>query len=171
MTITPYGLCVPAYQRGLTVLARLLEKAEDHVARNGLDAGDMLQARLAPDMLNLVGQVQRASDTAKNSIRRLTGREVPAFEDVESTFPQLRERVARTLALFDTVNEADYAGSAERPIEMKFPGITLNLSGLEYLQQFALPNFYFHVTTAYDLLRHKGVSIGKLDYLGFAPQA
>ena len=170
MTITPYSLCVPAYQRGLIVLARLLEKAENHIVTNGLVPDDILQARFAPDMLDLVGQVQRASDTAKNSIRRLTGRDVPAFEDVESSFTELRERVARTLALFDTVSEADYAGSAERPIEMKFPGITLNLSGLEYLQQFALPNFYFHVTTAYDLLRHKGVSIGKLDYLGFARQ-
>lgn len=171
MTITPYSLCVPAYQRGLTVLARLLEKADAHVIANSLNPDEMLQARLAPDMLNLIGQVQRASDTAKNSIRRLTGRDVPAFEDAETSFAQLQERVAKTLALFDAVSEADYAGSAERPIEMKFPGITLNLSGLEYLQQFALPNFYFHVTTAYDLLRHKGVSIGKLDYLGFVQPA
>ena len=169
MSLSLYDASVPVFRRGLTILPVLLDKAEAHAAETGVTLASYVEARLAPDMLTLAGQVQRASDTAKFGASRLTGRDAPSFADEETTFDQLRERCARTIAFLDTVAPADFEGSAARSIS--FGGTPKwTLPGDRYLVQFALPNFFFHVTTAYGILRHSGVPVGKRDYLGaFGP--
>lgn len=157
---------VPVFVRALTALAALLEKGEAHAKAQGQDPDALVAARLAPDMLPLAGQVQRASDAAKGAVSRLTGVAAPAMPDEETTFAQLQKRVADTLAYIQGVDPQAFEGSDARTVELKLPAVTLTFTGEDYLFDFALPNFFFHVVTAYDILRHNGVSIGKLDYLG-----
>ncbi|MET0582333.1 MAG: DUF1993 domain-containing protein [Pseudoxanthomonas sp.] len=166
MSLSMYRLSIPAFVRGFGVLSSSLDKAEAHAQAHGLESEILVQARLAPDMLPLAGQVQRASDTSKNAIARLAGIEAPAFPDTESTFAELRQRIANTLEFFAQVQPAQLEGSQERQITLKFGKFQTALSGEEYLLTFALPNFYFHIATAHGILRHQGVQIGKLDYLG-----
>ncbi|MBZ7922733.1 DUF1993 domain-containing protein [Ensifer adhaerens] len=166
MALTMYQLSIPALVRGLGVLTRLLDKAEAHARDNGISPDDLVNARLAPDMLTLAGQVQRVSDTSKGLVGRLTSIEVPRFPDEEKTLDELRQRVANTVAFLETVAPADMEDSAAREVILNFPTLKVTLTGEEYLLKFVLPNFYFHLTTAYDILRHKGVSIGKGDFLG-----
>ena len=125
-----------------------------------------MQARLAPDMLPLAGQVQRASDTSKNAVARLTGIDAPAFPDVETTFAELRQRIGDTLDFFASVDPPRLEDSGAREITLKFGQFQTVLAGEDYLLTFALPNFYFHLATAHGILRHQGVQVGKLDYLG-----
>lgn len=168
MALTMYQLSVPAFIRGLNVLSKLLDKAEAFAGEKGIALEDIFGARLAPDMLTLAGQVQRISDTSKGAISRLTSIEVPRFPDEETNFADLRERIAKTLAFLETVRPADLEDSGSREVTLNFPNLKVSFSGEEYLQKFVLPNFYFHLTTAYDILRHKGVPVGKADFLSFA---
>ncbi|WP_104667567.1 DUF1993 domain-containing protein [Ensifer adhaerens] len=165
MALTMYQLSIPALVRGLGVLTKLLDKAEAFAQEKGISADDLVNARLAPDMLPLAGQVQRVSDTSKGLVGRLTSLEVPRFPDEEKTIDELRQRIAKTIAFLATVGPDDLEDSDSREVVLNFPTLKVTLTGEEYLQKFVLPNFYFHLTTAYDILRHKGVPIGKADYL------
>lgn len=165
MALTMYQLSIPALVRGLGVLTRLLDKAEAFAREKGISADDLVNARLAPDMLTLAGQVQRVSDTSKGLVGRLTSIEVPRFADEEKTLDELRQRVAKTVAFLETVSPDDLEDSDSREVVLNFPTLKVTLTGEEYLQKFVLPNFYFHLTTAYDILRHNGVPIGKADFL------
>lgn len=166
MPLSMHRASVPVFVRALKVLASLLEKGEAHAKAQGLDPNDLVAARLTDDMLPLSGQVQRASDASKGAVSRLTGVEAPPMPDEETTFAQLQKRVADTLAYIQSVDPKAFEGSEDRTVELKLPGGTLTFTGEDYLLTFALPNFFFHVVTAYDVLRHKGVQIGKLDYMG-----
>jgi uncharacterized protein len=166
MPLTIYALSVPAFTRGFSALNGLLDKAETFAADKGMPLAELFDARLAPDMLPLSGQIQRASDTSKNAIGRLTALETPRFPDDEQNFAELRERIAKTVAFIETVKSEDLDGSETREVTLNFPNLKVTFSGADYLLQFVMPNFYFHVTTAYDILRHKGVPIGKADFMG-----
>lgn len=167
MSITLYQASIPVFIRALNVLSTLLNKAAAHVEENQLDPDAILNTRLFEDMFPLTGQIQRASDAAKFGAARLSAIQPPSFADEETTFAQLQERLAKTIAFLETVKPEQIDGSEEREIIIKLRGNDTKLTGQAYLLTFALPNFLFHVTTAYDILRHKGVKIGKMDYLGF----
>jgi hypothetical protein len=166
MPVSMHRASVPVFVRALKVLATLLEKGEAHAKAHGLDPNDLVTARLTDDMLPLSAQIQRASDASKGAVARLTGVDAPAMPDEEASFAQLQKRVADTLAYIQSVDPKAFEGSEERTVELKLPSATLTFTGEDYLLTFALPNFFFHVVTAYDVLRHKGVQIGKLDYMG-----
>jgi hypothetical protein len=161
---------IPAFQIGLDALSAVLDKAAAHAAAKKIEPSVLLQSRLSPDMFALVRQVQIASDQAKNGSSRLAGVEAPRFEDNETTIDQLKERIAKTLAYLKTLDTKQIDGSAGR--EITFPLGPTNkghMNGADYLNHFVLPNFYFHMTAAYAILRHCGVDIGKRDFLGAIP--
>jgi uncharacterized protein len=161
---------VPAITQMLTALSAILDKAAAHAAARGIDPTELIEARLAPDMLPLKRQVTMASDHAKGMVARLSGREIPKFDDTESSFDELKQRLEKTLAFVKSVPAAAIDGSETRDISLPLrSGRALSFTGQSYLIQFALPNFYFHVTTAYDILRHKGLEIGKRDFMGPQP--
>ncbi|MBB4797079.1 hypothetical protein HNP32_000793 [Brevundimonas bullata] len=162
MTFSLYDASVPMIVRGLNVLAGLIDKA----AASGLDEESLMQGRLAPDMLPFVSQVRIATDLAKGAVARLADVEPMVLADDETTLAQLRARIVRTIAYVESVGPAQFAGAETRAVQLKFPGMELNFEGAGYLTSFALPNFYFHVTTVYALLRHAGVALGKRDYMG-----
>ena len=166
MTLSMFDVSVPVLTRGLTILSTLLDKGVRHAAETGKDEAALVAARLAPDMANLAGQVQRASDTAKFAAARLTGTEAPGFPDDETTIEQLQQRCAKTIAYLQGVEPQKFDGSETRTITFGGGANKWTLPGDRYLLAFALPNFFFHVTTAYDILRHEGVPVGKRDYLG-----
>ena len=166
MSITPYELTIPAFQRGFSVLSKLLDKAEAFAEEKKFKPEVLVNARLAPDMLTLAGQIQRLSDTAKATAARLTGTEAPSFPDDETTLADLPARIARTTDYLAAVPQSAFEGAAERTVTVKTRGGEVSSSGKDYLLTFALPNFYFHLTTAYAILRHNGVPVGKLDFLG-----
>lgn len=165
MPISTYQASVPVFVEGLNVLTHLLQKGEAHARETGADPASLVEARLAPDMLTLAGQIQRASDTSKLSLERLTGVPAPKLEDNEKTFAELYVRIDRTLAYLKNFAESQLEGAEARTIELKLRDFTPTFTGASYLFAFALPNFFFHVTTAYDILRHNGVKIGKRDFL------
>lgn len=164
MSIALYDATVPVFTRGFRVLSDLLTKAEAHAT----DASVMLEGRLAPDMLTLTGQIQRASDTAKFAVARLSEAQAPSFEDNEASFIDLRKRLDATVAWIGSVDRDAIEAGAARTITRSFRDTEHTFTGQSYVLTFALPNFFFHVTTAYDILRHHGVPLGKLDYLGVA---
>ena len=166
MALSMYEISVPVILRGLGQLEHILAKGIAHAREDNADPNRYVQARLAPDMLTLAGQVQRASDTAKATIARITGAEAPAMPDDETTIEQLIARSEKTRAFVQGVDRALFDTAAERVVEMKLGGNVMQFSGQQYLLGFGLPNFYFHVTTAYDVLRNQGVPLGKRDYLG-----
>jgi hypothetical protein len=166
MSLSMSKASVPAFVRGLTILSTLLKKGEEHAAQAGTEPEALLGARLAEDMLPLTAQVQRASDASKFTIQRLSGGEAPKFEDTETSFAQLQERIANTIAYLQSVDAAQIDAGSDREVSLKFGSFGANFTGESYLLSFALPNFYFHVVTAYDILRNQGVQIGKRDYLG-----
>jgi len=166
MPISMYQASVPVFQRTLNALSAILDKAVAHALQERIDAATLLTARLAPDMLPFTSQVQIATDHAKGAAARLAGREVPKYPDTEQTFDELKARIAKTLDFIGSVPAAEIDGSEEREIALTIGGNPRTFKGQPYLLHFALPNFYFHVTTAYDLLRHKGVPIGKRDFIG-----
>lgn len=166
MPVSMYKLSVPVFIRGLNVLAGLLDKAESHAASKKIPLEDLFNARLAPDMLALSAQIQRVSDTSKNTIGRLTGIAAPSFPDAEKTFGELRERIAKTIAYLETVKPSDLENSDTREITVTFGKLSFTFAGDDYVLKFALPNFFFHVTTAHGILRNKGVAVGKVDFLG-----
>ncbi|VVE33737.1 DUF1993 domain-containing protein [Pandoraea soli] len=166
MSISLYRATVPVYLRGLTVTADYLQKARAHCEANALDPATILKAKLAPDMLDFVAQVQRVSDTAKFAVARITGVESPKFDDNETTFDQLRDRIANTEAFIAGILEERFDGAESRQITLKFKDHQTTMDAVDYVLKFALPNFYFHVTTTHDILRAQGVAVGKADYLG-----
>ncbi len=166
MPLSMYQACIPVLVRGLGVLSTLLDKGATYAGEHGTNPASLIGARLAPDMLTLSGQVQRASDTAKFAAERLTGAPSPKFPDDEASFEELRARIANTVAYLETVKPEQFEGSETREVTLRAGTATHVFAGDAYLLSFALPNFFFHVTTAYDILRHSGVPIGKRDYLG-----
>lgn len=162
-------LTVPTYLRGLRVLAHYLDKAIAHAQANGLDPATLVEARLAPDMLPLSGQVQRASDTSKNAIARLLGTESPRMQDDEATLEQLKARVQRTIDYIESADRAALDGAEAREVTLTFGPSSHTFDGLGYVLDFALPNFHFHVATAHAILRNQGLAVGKLDFLGATP--
>jgi hypothetical protein len=166
MSLSYYQLSVPVFLRGLDNLSKLLDKAVEHCAANGVAMEELLLARLAPDMFTLTGQIQTASDASKLCTARLAGVSAPSYPDTETTLEQLRERIVNTQAFIRSVTPEQYEANAGKTITLKTPGRDMIFSQQDYLLHFAHPNFYFHLTTAYDVLRHKGVAIGKMDFLG-----
>jgi hypothetical protein len=161
MTFSIYEASVPMFAAGLRNMRNWLDKA----AAEG-DESALIAARLAPDMRPLPAQFQLASDSAKNSIGRLTGTEAPSMEDNEASFAELRDRCDRTIAYIESVDPGLLEGSEDREVTIRFPGgMGYRFSGRDYLTGFALPNFYFHVTTAYAILRAAGIALGKPDYM------
>ena len=154
-----YDASIPPLIHMLGSLSNILSKGEAH---SGIDPND---ARLAPDMLPLKNQVYIATDGAKGCGARLAGVEIPKFEDVETTFPALKARVAKTIAFLKTLDRRSFAGAENKDIVLKFPNATLEYKGGDYVNKFVLPNVYFHITTAYGILRNRGVALGKPDYL------
>ncbi len=168
MALSMYQASVPAFQRTLRALDAILDKAAAFAEERKLDPAAFIAARLAPDMFPLSRQVQNASDHAKGCPARLAGVPVPSFADTETTFPELKARIAKTLDFIGALSPAEIDGSEARTVLLKAGPRELTFKGQDYLLFFALPNFYFHVTTAYDILRHNGVPVGKLDFLGAA---
>jgi len=166
MSISMYAASVPVFKQILGSLAAILEKAETHAAAKKIDPQALLQARLFPDMFGLTRQIQIAADLAKGAAARLGGVEVPRYEDNEQSFADLQARIAKTLAFIDSVPSAQIEDSEVRDITLSAGSNTLNFKGLSYLLHFVLPNFLFHATTAYDILRHNGVELSKKDFLG-----
>ena len=167
MTLSMYGASIPVFRRGLDVLSVLLDRADLHASARGFDVGILVGARLAPDMLPFAGQIQRASDTAKFAAGRLTDLPSPRFADTEVTLDELRQRIDATADYLKTFRPEQFDGNGERKISYNAGGAPRQSSGQDYLLNFALPNFYFHVATAHDILRHNGLPIGKREYLGF----
>lgn len=166
MSNTMYGASVPVFRQMLSSLSVLLTKAEQHANQRNIEPAALLQARLYPDMFPLLRQVQVAADFAKGACARLAGAEVPKYEDSERSFAELRERIARTLAFIDSLPQDAIEASATRQITTGSGEKTRHFEGQAYLLHYALPHFYFHTTTAYALLRHNGVEVGKKDYIG-----
>jgi hypothetical protein len=160
MAFSIYDASIPPLIHMLGSLSSVLAKGEAH---GGIDPGE---ARLAPDMLPLKNQVYIAGDTAKGCGARLAGVESPVYEDTETSFAELRARIAKTVSFLKGLDKAAFAGAENKHIVLKFPKITLEFSGADYVGKFVLPNAYFHITTAYAILRNRGVALGKSDYLG-----
>jgi hypothetical protein len=166
MSLSMYDASIPVLIRGLGVLSTYVDKAEAHALENGGDPKLLIDARLAPDMLPFAGQIQRASDTSKGGAARLAGVDAPSFPDTETALSELKDRVANTVAFLKTIQPQQLEGSESRSIDLKSLGVGSPARGDTYLLSFVLPNFFFHVATAHDILRHQGVKIGKRDYLG-----
>jgi hypothetical protein len=166
MSLSMYQASVPVFRHQLQALSKILAKGEEHANARKLDHSALIQCRLYPDMFPLARQVQVAADAAKGAVARLAGVEVPSWEDHETTFAQLRERCDKTDNYLAGFTPAQVDGSEERQIVLKMRDREVNFTGQQYLLGFAMPNFYFHMTTAYALLRQCGVEIGKRDFLG-----
>ncbi|MDE2023350.1 MAG: DUF1993 domain-containing protein [Gammaproteobacteria bacterium] len=166
MSLSMYQASVPVFIRALTNLSAILKKGDAYAQAKKVEPAVLVNARLFPDMFALVRQVQIASDTAKGCAARLAGQEPPSFADQEQTFAELYARLDKTIAFLKTLKPAQIDGSEERAIELKMRDRTLHTKGREYLLERALPNLFFHVTTAYGILRHNGVEVGKHDFLG-----
>ena len=166
MDISMYQASAPRFVNSLRNLSAILDKAQAHAEARKIDATTLTGSRLFPDMLPMARQVQIACDTAKGAVARLAGVEVPKHEDTERTFAELQSRIAMTVDFIGGFRPAQIDGTEDREIALKLGGQETRFNGLQYLLGFALPNFYFHVTTAYDILRHNGVEVGKRDYIG-----
>jgi hypothetical protein len=166
MSFSMYDASAPVFVRGLGNLAVILGKGLEYAEAKEIDPARFLDARLSPDMFPLSRQVQIASDAVKNGMARLAAMDVPTFPDTETTFPELQERVANTMALMQTVTPRHMEGSEARVVKLKLRGEEAVFSGKTYLLNFVLPNFYFHISATYLILRQKGVELGKADYLG-----
>jgi uncharacterized protein len=165
LSVSLYDISIPSYRRGLQNLSSFLDKAEAHAAANQTDLATYTEARLAPDMHPFTRQIQIATDAAKGGAARLAGVEAPAMADTETTFPELKARIANTIAFLDTISKADVDARHAATIELPLPGRTMTFTAPDFLMQFSLANFFFHVTTAYALLRAQGVPLGKMDFL------
>ena len=166
MTLSMYQASVPVFVRTLTNLKAILEKAAAHAQARKIEESVLLNARLYPDMFPLTRQVQIASDFARGTSARLSGVEPPPFEDNEKTFAELADRIDRTLAYVRTLKSSDIEGSEARSITRPVRGVPHTFAGIDFLLKYAMPNFYFHTTTAYAILRHSGVELGKGDFIG-----
>jgi len=170
MTLSLYQASVPVFVTMLTSLSNVLTKAEEHAKAKKIDESVFMNARLAPDMLPLPRQIQIASDAAKGFTSRVGGVPVPSYEDNENSFAELQARIKKTIDFIQTVKPEQIDGGEDREISLKLGGEERVLKGQGYLLGMALPNLFFHVTTAYGILRHNGVQIGKMDYLGGYPK-
>ena len=166
MKISMHAMSHDVFKRALTQLLYVMEKAVASAKARNFDTGVLVNARLAPDMLPFARQVQLTSDFAKNSMARLAGIDPPKFDDTETTMDELFTRVKKTIDFIDSVPSASLEGSEDRDIKIPLRDRTVEFKGLAFLQHWAIPNFFFHHVTAYDLLRHNGVDIGKRDFLG-----
>ena len=169
MPISMYQASVPAFVQQLTALGGVLDKAEAYARAKKIDPAVLLDARLFPDMFPLVRQVQIACDFAKGASARLAGLEVPVYADVEQSFVELQGRIKRTLEFIRALEPEQIDGSEGREVTIRIAGKPVTFKGQPYLVNFVLPNFYFHATTAYAILRHNGVDLGKRDFMGPIP--
>jgi len=169
MTMSMYQASVPPMIRTLNNLVAIIDKAEAHCAARKIEPETLLRARLYPDMFPFLKQVQVVTDHAKGMAARLSGMEPPAYPDAEHSFADLKARIAKTIEFLKS-RPADQIDAGEtRDLSLTVTGIPMTLKGRDFMVNVAIPNFYFHVTTAYDILRHSGVEIGKRDYLGTKP--
>jgi len=166
MKISMYQVSVPTFIRMLNNLGAVLDRGAAHAEARKIDPSVLINSRLYPDMLPLARQVQIAGDTAKGAAARLAGLEAPKYEDTETTFADLKGRIQKTISYLNTFKPEQIDGSEDRTITLQIRGNPVTHQGMAYLLNQALPNFYFHVTTAYDILRHCGVELGKADFLG-----
>lgn len=166
MAISMSSASAPVFLKTLGNMLTWLDKAQAHAEARKFDVNNFLVLRLAPDMLPFTRQVQIASDNAKGPIARLAGIEIPKYEDNEASFDELRERIRKTVQFIQSVPADKIDGSEEREIVLPLRSGEMRFSGENYLKHFALPNFFFHATTTYALLRHGGVELGKADFLG-----
>ena len=166
MSLSIYQIATPIYFQILPALSVILGKAEEHATAKKIDPQALLKARLYPDMFPLDLQVQTACDQACRAMARLAALELPKFEDTEKSFDELRQRIDKALAFIKAIKPELLDGADSRTIKLAFPSRTVEYTGLQYLTSFALPNFYFHATTAYAILRHNGIEIGKRDFMG-----
>ena len=166
MNISMYQASAPRFVNMLKNLSAILDKAQAHLDAKKVDPTVLTSYRLYPDMLTMAHQVQIACDTAKGAAARLAGVDIPKYEDTEQTLADLKARIAKTIEFIGTIKPAQIEGTEDREIVLKIRGQDVKYTGMQYLLGFAHPNFYFHVTTAYDILRHNGVEIGKRDYIG-----
>jgi hypothetical protein len=169
LSLSLYDASVPVYLHMLRNLESFLDKAEAHAKAQGSDLSTYVEARVAPDMHPLNRQIQFASDAAKGGAARLAGVTAPSFEDTETSFPELRARIAMTIAYVGSITPAQMEGDDNRTIELKFPNGAMTFTARDFLLQFSLPNFMFHVVTTYNLLRGQGVPLGKMDFLMVRP--
>jgi hypothetical protein len=170
MTISMFKASVPIFVQFLTSLSDCLDKAAAHAEAKKIDPAVLLNTRLFPDMFPLVRQVRAATDHAINACGRLTGIELPTFANTEASIPELKERIAKAIEFIKAIKPAQIDGSEDKKITMKFASGERTFSGQSLLLNFCLPNFYFHTTTAYDILRQSGVELGKRDFMGTPPQ-
>jgi uncharacterized protein len=162
-----YDLAIATMQRSLKNLDAIVGKAEEYVAADkNLEPETLIQARMYPNMRPFIFQIRVATDTAKGAAARLAGKPVPSWPDEEKTFAEVHERLRKAIDYLASFAPADFAGSETRPIELKLGPHEMKFTGAGYIADFVLPNFFFHVTTAYNILRHNGVAIGKADFLG-----
>jgi uncharacterized protein len=166
MNISMYNASIPVMIKMLGNLETILDKAIAHAAARKIDDTAFVEARLFPDMFTFARQIRVATDMSKGAGARLAGVEIPKFEDNEKTLPELKARLRKCIDFLKTLTPAQIDGSEDKAITLTAGPNTLNFKGLDYLNSWVLPNFYFHVTTAYNLLRHGGVEIGKMDFLG-----
>ncbi|MGO9451540.1 MAG: DUF1993 family protein [Candidatus Binataceae bacterium] len=172
MKISIHAIAIDTFVPMLGALSSILDKGAQHASAKKFDSAVLVNARLAPDMFPLVKQVQLACDHAKNVTARLIGQEPPPFEDNEQTLDELKARIARTIGYLQSVPVAAFEGAEDRDIKLPLlNNLVLEMKGFQFLRDWALPHFYFHIVTAYDILRHNGVDIGKRDYLSHVGSA
>lgn len=166
MAISMYQASIPQFTKMLTNLSNILKKGEEFAGAKGMDSTVLIEGRLAPDMFPLPKQIQIACDQVKNGVARLAGVEPPKFEDNETTFAQLQDRIAKTIAFANSLKPVQIDGTEAKEIKFSIKEWGFEFVGEQYLLTWIIPNFYFHITTAYAILRHNGVEVGKMDYLG-----
>jgi hypothetical protein len=166
MTVSLYDISIPVLRRGLDNMAACLTKGADYLAIEGLPESTLLEAKLAEDMYAFPRQIQIATDAAKGAGARLSNSDAPSYADTEATIAELQARIAKTSAYLDSIDPAAIIGREDAEIVMKLPSQEIRFTGLSYVQNFVVPNFFFHATASYAIMRHIGVPIGKLDYLG-----
>ena len=170
MSLSMYQASIPVFVKQLSNLSGILKKAEEHALAKKIEPEVFINARLAPDMFPLSRQIQIATDGVKGCAARLAGVEVPSYPDTEKTFPELQARIAKTIEFAKSFTASQIDGTEERKVTLKMKDKEANFLGQSYLLNFVLPNLYFHITTAYAILRHNGVDIGKRDYIGKLPE-
>jgi len=166
MAFNMYHASVPVFIRGLQNLSKFLAKAHDDSIARKIDFAVLINSRLAPDMHPLSRQIQIATDTVKNGAARLAGDEIPSYPDTETTYEELQARIVKTVAFLEEFKEPQFEGSENRQVVLKFPSGGMTFTGADYLTSFVLPNLYFHTTAAFAILRHNGMPLGKMDFMG-----
>lgn len=166
MSLSMHTSSIPAFIRSLNNLSAILQKGADHAAEHEIDPTILVTARLFPDMFPLSRQVQIACDVCKGAASRIGGVEAPSHEDNEASFEELQERIAKTIEFLESVPVEAIDGTEDKHVKFQAGSIEIDFTGATYLSMWALPNLYFHVTTTYNILRHNGVALGKIDFVG-----